>query len=251
MSYSCDISFKKIKPEEVYDFLLEFKKTCKKHIYDIAEIEFAWCPFIRNNLYVERDFSKISSTDIKEAKHWALNSIFTFRYFYDKENELLGIYSVENVPQIKKLFDGSVYFQNSTDQDYEREEYKGIELFEQIYDKYMKAPMEDLEKAWNNIHEWNDWKRDVLDENTSEIDMDYYRRYIAYCEIWNKYEDTLMNEENIVYLSLFGPYESQEIYCFIKRCHEEQIKWEDENFKEFKKEVPDEVKEIINSCKEK
>lgn len=227
MSYGCEISFKHIKAEELFDFFVKFKQTVTKHLDEIAEENYCFCPFIKNALNVERDMSKISDRDMLASKYWAMNSIFKYRYFYDKENELLGVYSVHFVPELQSLFDGRVYFQNSTDQDYERDEYGGIDIFEKIYDEYMLMPLDRLIEKYNSRYEWSNWSRDFEDEELTEDRIAYQRRSLAYDEIWSKYEHTLEDETCIVYLSLYGAYELMEILSFLSKCHAAQIRWED------------------------
>lgn len=111
---------------------------------------------------------------------------------------------------LRYLFDGTVYFQNSCDQDYAREEYNHVQKFEEIYDNWMKKSTEEIYKLCKkDVEEWN------KDEEM------YYRRTYAYDEISTRYEDELYNDEKALYFSLFKTfYEEDMILTFLKYCRE-------------------------------
>ena len=140
MSYSCNISFKQIEADEIYEFFQQFKKAVGEHMKEIAEDNFLWVPYIRHHLSVPEQWSDVSREQRNEAEFWATRGIFSFRYFYDKELKLLGVYSVHDC--LQDMFDGTVYFQNSCDQNYRRKDWKGISAFETIFDKWQQCPVE-------------------------------------------------------------------------------------------------------------
>ena len=223
MSYSCEICFKKLEAEDVYDFLQQFKTAVREKLANIAEDNFLWVPYIRHSCNVPENFGDVSRDKRTEAEFWAYRSIFSYRYFYDKEFKLLGMYSVPEC--VQDLFDGSVYFQNSCDQNYNRKEWQGIAEFEAIYDKWQSCPVKDVEKHYLEKH-----SRTIQEEYAGEdIDYEqtiaYYRKTFAYKEIWNRYEASLYNEDSIVYLSLFGFYDLVHVTRFLKICHDKYIEW--------------------------
>jgi len=210
MSYSCSISFKKMEASEIIPFLREIKKTCCEKIEEIAKENYLWCPFIRKHLYTPEKFSAIPSEEMIESEAWT-KSLFTFRYFYLDEMSLLGIFGVPSC--IEPMFDKTVYFQNSCDQDYERSEWEGIGAFENIYDKYDKMSVEKL------LEKDEDAKESYEDNPTSER-LGYWKRSLAYKEIWSHIENYLWDDSTSIYFSLFGFYNLFEIQKFLKMCYD-------------------------------
>ena len=202
MSYCCYISFKKMTSDEIILFLQLFKQKVCMSLEEIAEQYYAFCPYIGE----ERKSSKDEIIHTTRTL-WA-HKVFTFRFFYDKERELLGVFSVPDA--LRYLFDGTVFFQNSCDQDYEREEYSHVQKFEEIYDNWMKKSTEEIyELCKKDVEKWN------KDEEM------YYRRTYAYDEISTRYEEELYNDEKALYFSLFKTfYEEDMIITFLKYCRE-------------------------------
>ena len=88
MSYSCEISFKKMDAKDVFPFLKEFKKYLDKNMVEIAKDNFHYCPIFRKRLESAPKLSKLPRAELDEARNWVLNGIFKFRYFYDNEREI-------------------------------------------------------------------------------------------------------------------------------------------------------------------
>lgn len=223
MSYNCEINFKKIKPEDIMDFLVEIKKSLTENLKDIAEENCIFCPFNRDSLYVPKNFKDIKGEDIEKAKSWAINSIFKFRYFYNKELGLLGVYGIPDATQ--KIFDGSVYFQNSCDQDYNKKDWDGIKAFEDIYEKWMTVDVDKVKEKYNNReYSVNDFDSEYPDPIKKSKALMYYRKSFCYEEIWSKFENTLYDDETAIYFSPFGFYDIAPITAFVKFCYEEYKK---------------------------
>ena len=193
MSYNCTISFKKIGLKDIYKFLQEYKKFIIENLNKIVEDEYMWCPSVKNRIG-KIDYKELTANEIDLDENWFCR-IFKHRFFYDDEFGLLGIYGVPTVS--RKLFDKTVYFQNSCDQDYGFEDWEGIPEFENIYNKCMQLTAEEL-KA----------KKDYIDDDyikeEDEEGLNYYRRSFAYDKIWERYEWSLWNDNDVIYLSLFN-----------------------------------------------
>lgn len=239
MSYSCTISFKKIKSDDVFNFLSEFKKANTAQLSEIAKENYFYCPFIRNDFFdAPRDIKDIPYEEMKQAYSWA-RDVFSFRYFYDVENQLLGVYGVPTA--VEKLFDGSVYFQNSCDQNYEKSEYGGIQTFEDIFEKWMKAPNSVIYDKYKKENLSDFFEEYTTAEEQNKM-LDYYRKSFCYDEIWDKYKRTLFDDESAVYLSLYGGlYDILELKTFVVQCHKHYM----EKVKEY------ENKESIEENKQK
>jgi hypothetical protein len=140
---------------------------------------------------------------------------------------------------VQGIFDGTVSFQNSCDQDYERSHWAGIKAFEDIFDKWAaKSDAEMLKwyKEEYNCSLYDDLDRHATPEEAAEEfaqRLDYARRSAAYKEIWGHYESTLYHDEDALYISLYGSYEIAPVTGFIKACHDAQVDWRDEGDKEF------------------
>ena len=190
MSYSCDISFKKIAPEDVYDFLISFKKEVKDNIVKIAE---------GNKFYCKAFIGDSSKEDAyKLVKEWANLYLFKYRYFYNRELGLLGIYSVSSC--LYSMFDCTVCFQNSTDRDYGLENWLGVDYFKRVFYKWSTSSDKD-------ILDWYSKEYDEQYDPEDSCDIEYYRRTAAYEEIWGNFSHTLYNDDSVVYLGLFGGYD--------------------------------------------
>ena len=241
MSYWCAISFKKMKPAEIIPFFKEIKKACNEKAQEIAETECGYCPFIRNSMDLPRDFAKINMDQRWEAIDWAHNTIFKFKYFYDEEFELLGVMGVTKA--LRTLFDATVEFQNSTDQDYRKKEWGGVPEFEVIFDKWMNISVDDVKSEYGR--EFADSFDDDYAECKDDPDklqerLDYVRRYLCYKEIWARYEKYLWEHDEFLYVSMYGYGERSDVMPFIQACHAAQVKWNDDFEREWKAKHPEE-----------
>jgi hypothetical protein len=224
MSYSCFISFKQMEASEIYPFFKELKKKAVEKFEEIATSECHFCPFIRNELYLPDDFMDIPKAKRTEAKEWAANAVFKHRWFYDENLKLLCIYSIPNA--LRDMFDQTVNFQNSCDQNYSREDWEGVKALEEIYDKWMNMSEEEIVAKYNRRWNGNNFAEDY--QSCKEEWLDYYRKDFAYEEIWDMFEYTLYDKD-AVYLSLFnvnGMDDLKPISQFVKLCYEKYKNWE-------------------------
>lgn len=220
MSYSANISFKKITSiENIYSFFQEFKFAAIENLDIIAEDDFIYCPLCKHHdIKLTDTFESIKYNHDKvvlcsESEYW-FNRLFTYRWFYISKWNLLGMYGVPSI--LSDLFDGTVYFQNSCDQDYERNEYGGIEIFEKIYDEWILNKTIDEIKAYLNETELL-FEFECLDDEA----LLYARRTCVYNEIWKNFSSTLYDDDSVVHLSLFD-YWGSLLYChkFLHKCIE-------------------------------
>jgi hypothetical protein len=212
MSYSCEIYFKNIKADEVYSFFQKIKERAISKTDEIAKENFLWMPSIRNrHLYKDTEDFIVETID----EGWVLNSLFKYRYFYLPQHELLGVLSLPD--GFDDMFDNVSYFQNSCDQDYEFDEWKGIPIFEQIAEKWKNATDEEVYKTF-----------EYPDEYEEPIDYDYYRRSNAYDEIWGMCEKYLYRDEICVYLSIFGGYEHYHVRVIREKCKRFYAEWREQ-----------------------
>lgn len=219
MSYSCEISFKQISSDEVYEFLVKLKEHAIANIDTIAKNNVYFSPIMRKHNY--RTPLEITRELQAETKNWAQNDIFKYRWFFDKKHQLLGVYSLQ--PQLRHLFDCTIHFQNSTDQNYEWSDWNGIPYFESVAAKWSAADATTVNKFYGIIH-----YGDQIENLDNPARLDYHRKSNAYHEIWSEFEHTLYDENSIVYLTLFGPYDYKHVGKFLA-CIEKEAKTEAEN----------------------
>lgn len=209
MSYHADISFKTLKSGEVYPFFQTLKKAVSHNIGEIAEDEFLYMPSVRyEHLYT--DAANMVKHNADEA--WA-KSVFTMRFFYLAEHDLLGVFGVPTA--VRSVFDETIYFQNSCDQDYSFDEWAAVPVFAKIAEKW-RTSADDTVKA--ECAE----KGYECDEDCG--DLDYYRRTFAYDEVWGMFEEYMWDDELAVHLSLFGYYDIAPI-IFVAACKEKYEAW--------------------------
>lgn len=262
MSYGCHISFKKMNPTEMLSFFKQLKEHMTAHLDEVAQDNHGYCPYIRRKELADvsgtmtreewdalsdeekkglfpRDLRNVNLDDRSEAKDWAMNHVFKYAVFYDESRGLLGMFSIPDAA--RELFDGSVYFQNSCDQNYPRSDWEGIAAFEAIYDKWQQMTPEQLHAHWvatNNPNlqpgekprtlydEYEYDLRDLTDEEAEKFwtdRFDYMRKSCAYDEIWSHYHDELYNDANRLYLSLYSRDDFQAMTVFLKACHEAHV----------------------------
>jgi hypothetical protein len=212
---------------EIYPFFQQLKKKAVEKFEDIASAECHWCPSWCDMVDLPEKFPELSKEKRTEAKNWAANNIFKYRWFYNQGLQLLGVYSVPDA--LCDMFDLTVNFQNSCDQNYSREDWEGIKLFENIYDWWMNKTDEQIITKYNGGHVGNDFEEHY--KSRREEYLEYYRRTYCYEEIWNMFEHTLYNDEDVVYLTLFNNNamgDMKEISQFVVECFKK--------YKEFEKE---------------
>lgn len=219
MSYSCTISFKQIKSEEIYPFLQTLKEEAEKIASEVAKYEYIYSPIYKwmgydeekEKIIKEETFFKTRSEETlrteRENENWVIK-LFTFRWYWDYEKSVLMIYSIPD--QLQHLFDNTVYFQNSCDQDYEFEEWSGIKYMEEIAMKWKYLPDKNIISKYKEIFSYS--SKEIIE---SEIDINYYRKSFCYEEIWDRIEWTLYDDNKVVYLSLFSTWND---YDVLKRC---------------------------------
>ena len=213
MSYHATISFKVLKEDEVYPFFQRLKNEISQNLGKIATDEFLYMPSVRY-AHLYEGVRAVVKEDADEA--WA-RGVFTMRFFYLAEHNLLGVFGVPS--EIQSIFDDSIYFQNSCDQDYEFEEWGNIPTFAEIAEKWKASTDEEVKKKYY-AERYGECDEDDVGEN-----LDYYRRTFAYDEIWGMCEDFMWHDEKAVHLSMFGFYDYSPIKRFVCTCREEAEKW--------------------------
>lgn len=181
MSYYIGVNFKELNENEtvfdVFDKLKEIHLNKKEEIlkenmifipsiyrFDIWEPKYQ--DWYKDTTSFENIYSSaINAIQLVDDK-W-LNNLFSLKIFYWKEYNLIGVTS-----PLTRL-DGFKYidFQDSADQDYELEYWKGIHMFEEVVEQEKTLTIDML-------------KKDTYYEDGD--DKDYYHRTWIYNTIWKK-----------------------------------------------------------------
>lgn len=208
MSYGCDVSFKKVNSfTEMNEFISVLKEKARdpKVVAGIVDDNKYYIPLNRphSSCYVEGELTdelKKELWDNIELEYW-ISHLFTFRWCYIDyiDSYEVGYLAMFGIPdQLLSEFDGTVYFQNSTDQDYDRTEWSGLEAFEQIYDSWFEVPPEEAYRYYYSDSEEEDVKNFI-----ESGDYDYERKSAAYKMISEPIVDRLYDDNNSSYISFF------------------------------------------------
>ena len=158
-----------------------------------------YCPTVR---WLHRSYADLNDYNSRDwCMHWARN-LFSYRYMYIPEVQLLCVYGVPGI--VQDLFDDTIYFQNSVDQNYDYSTWDKIDLFKEVARK------------WQAFTDAGVRERLHLD---NDDDLDYHRKSACYNEIWNNYlKQSLYDEDSVVYVQLFGYYDVDVLTKFIVTC---------------------------------
>lgn len=221
MSYSCYISFKTIEPNDIFDFMVNLRKEAASLLDEIANENFLYSPFSRKNVEYNEEFqkkdSKVRREIFKEAEEWA-QKCFSYKWFYLPNIKLFGIFGVPTC--LRKLFDSTVYFQNSCDQNYEFATWNGIPLFEEITQKWKNATDDEIFKAYESKDYCHFEKEEFI-----ERVADYYRKTFIYDEIWAMFDNFLHDDSSTVNIALFASGDYKDIPRYVRLCLKAYEKW--------------------------
>lgn len=221
MSYSCYISFKTIEANEIFNFMVNLQKETVNLFEEIANENFLYSPFSQKMVEYNEDFkqeySKTRMEIFKEAESWA-QKCFNYKWFYMSEINLLGIFGIPTC--LYKLFDSTIYFQNSCDQNYEFSTWNGVPQFEKITQKWINKTDEEIFKVYESENACL-IKKDKFDEKR----VDYYRKTYIYDEIWAMFSNFLYDDNSTVNIALFPPYDYKNIPRYVRLCLKAYEKW--------------------------
>lgn len=189
MSYGFGILFKQVNSKaEAMEFALKVTNSVRENALEMLEKAKYFIPSHVNFCEPEN----------KEAdKEW-LYSCFTNCFTYWPKYQLLGMFETSIPYATRDMFDACISFQNSTDQDYDYEDWKGISCFEKICESVQSMTKEELLTVSASY-----WNSDLEDEQEMEElrkeilrDEEYYRKSAVYRIIFNELDlDTWMDDE--------------------------------------------------------
>lgn len=170
MSYAIDIMFHKVDNKlEAFELAQEAMKVVAANANDILEDNKYYCPMSRKEAKEEGTpshmYSKYEESVSQATRYW-IRALMTYRFMYWPEQKLLGVIGHESL--LEPLGWKGVYFQNSTDQDYEYKEWADI----------CAAFDEAVQKCQNMTDEAI---KEKADETTLD-DYDTEERFQWYCD---------------------------------------------------------------------
>lgn len=178
MSYRFDMGFKEVSSfEEALVYAVNAVKVLNKreHIEDMIRDNMLCLPYFRHVRKDKKDDKQWKALAIDASEKTVNGDILSVRFVYFKKQKLLGVCGTYYPEEFKTLFDKFFYFQNSCDQDYERDCYPTIPFFTNIFDDCMKLTP-------NEIYDVIPYAKDCIDDDDS---LNYYRRTAAYEKIYN------------------------------------------------------------------
>ena len=212
MSYSATVSFKKLRPEEIQPFLTKLKKTIISSLDIIARQNYTYSPCF--------DISKeLSYTQEVRQKMeaWAAK-VFRYRFYFEINGSMLGVFGLPDC--VTDLFDATIYFQDSCDQNYAFDTWNGIPEFEEVARKWQSYSDEDIDREMAK-RGYEDVGREIAKRGDTRMSYEYYRRSFCYNDIYMNYVyPYLMKDSITMHLSVFGFYDYPEIERFCVKCIE-------------------------------
>lgn len=163
MSYSFGMFFKEVNENEILSLFDEACEIMMNNSTEVLESQKYYIPSVRSdkmNEYVD--------------EYW-LDTIFSLRFVYWKEQNLLGLSGYDYPKEMRDLFDCHVSFQNSCDQDYEYDTWSDkISFFKQQKEKCIDATVEEILGLYKK--EGKDWyTKEEVQEN-----LEYHQKSVLY-----------------------------------------------------------------------
>jgi len=217
------MNFIDIKKENLLDYMETVMKSCIDNSKEIIKENILYAPSIQiADIFDESEYEfgwKCAD------KNW-LYSLFSIRFLYWKDKELLGIMGC--LPKNIKKNLTSIPFQNSTDQDYEYKSWAGITYFENVVEEVQNMNLTNMIDAYNSISKVYLTNSDI--KNNEDSDVNYYKRSLVYKKIydglnldkWQNYQDG--NYKQYTMNSISNDWILFELYAYMKLVLKEEWK---------------------------
>lgn len=184
MSYSFGMYFKQLNDKsQIIDLMDEISKRSFKNGKDIIKNNIFYIPSERNE-------------NNKPADEYWLYNLFSIPCVYWEKYNIFALVGFQ-YDYLKDLFPICSYFQDSSDQNSEYENWGSeITLFNELKKEILlnnsKEIKEILETRWNNSYD------DIYSISSIEDDLDYYQKYALYTKIYKtlELEDWLWDNKN-------------------------------------------------------
>lgn len=188
MSYAFGMFFKEISKNDVFTFV---NKVCEE-LADNSE------EHIKSSVCYIPSLRTKDATDLVD-KYW-LNTLFELSFVYWPDKQLLGLCGYNYPDKVKTLFPSLVYFQNSTDHDYDFGEWPQYDLFQKHVFESCCASKSVLIKKYMEV---NNCDRKEAEEFYAE-NTDYFKKALVYDAVYKELalDDWLWGNDNSSFIRL-------------------------------------------------
>ena len=200
MSYAIDLSFKEMKKDQIFDFIQKFKELVikpeevKKRIKENYRFSVRWV--------VGSNSNGIDDFDVEDRIESWIDRLFTFKFIWIERYSLLACV-IRGDDLANSLFDGNVFFQNSTDQDYDYGAWKDIRPFKEISDPIEKLSFD--EEGIDSLRKLsrNGWFNESL-LGLTDNKFEYYKRSLVYDLVFDPIEDIVFGDKNSIWVKMLS-----------------------------------------------
>lgn len=200
MSYAIDLSFKEMKKDQIFDFIQKFKELVikpeevKKRIKENYHFSVQWV--------VGSNSNGIDDFDVEDRIESWIDRLFTFKFIWIERYSLLACV-IRGDDLANSLFDGNVFFQNSTDQDYDYKVWKDIRPFKEISDSVEKLSFD--EEGIDSLRKLsrNGWFNGSL-LGLTDNKFEYYKRSLVYDLVFDPIEDIVFGDKNSIWVKMLS-----------------------------------------------
>lgn len=88
----------------------------------------------------------------------------------------------------------------------------------QVQHHNLTKDVDEVVDSYNLEDDFRDFNADYPDPIEKSEQLMYWRKSFAYREIWGRYEREIFDDDNAIYFSLFGTYESSKLYRLLQCC---------------------------------
>lgn len=186
MSYSFEMSFRQCESfDEAMRVAIRFTKSCKDNYEEMLNLHKYYIPSHRSDKY-----------DKEHDNYW-LYDLFNIQFVWWQEWNLLAVIGTVYPKESMQQFPFTVYFQNSTDQDYDFDNWSDkITVFQKTKAAILQKSLEEIYQKYV-IEKERDWiELEELNQNP-----EYYQKSLLYDEIFEKLDlnSWLYGRESSVY----------------------------------------------------
>lgn len=197
MSYSIDLAFREVKEGEDSLFIIQqIKNRIIENIDYLIKDNITYSPYIRDSLeWEDLDVRELSSKTID----W-LERMLMYKFIYFPERHLIACVTTKE-PFLEDLFENFTFFQNSCDQDYNYDTWKGIKQFEEVVDKVQPIPYteegkQQLIELLRSHHPY--WNSSDLEECCKNLEsFEYWKRSAVYSIIFDPLEEVVFGTDQL------------------------------------------------------
>lgn len=148
--------------------------------------------------YIERNVFHIpslryKSKDDRVDNYW-LNTLFAMSFVYWPEKQLLGLCGYEYPGNVKEMFSSFVYFQNSTDHDYNYAEWPASYVFQKHVHDSVVMDKKSIIQKYMSVNDCDSKEA----KEFYDTDPHYFRRALVYDSVYKDLalDDWLWGKDN-------------------------------------------------------